>query len=161
MAREESDREDLLREATALAERIELAPAHADAEHVVIGFRASGAASLYFGGDAAYHFNSAGELRRAYQDGLLYKSERGKLVALRRIRQEHEVQLVRQPLSDLDQNRFLAALQKRLDDLADDLGRQTLTVVGQVPADADVLGRTVAWLARRAQVTVAKSPHGR
>ena len=70
MARDESDREDLLREATALVERIELAPADAaDDEHIVAGFRRDGALSIYFGADPVYHFNSAGELRRAYCDG--------------------------------------------------------------------------------------------
>ncbi len=84
MARDEQDREDLLREATALVERVELAPTDNEAgEHIVIGFRAGGAASVYFGGDTAYHFNSDGELRRAYADGLLYKADIGRLTSTR------------------------------------------------------------------------------
>ena len=93
MARDESSREDLLREATALVERIELritAPisaAHDRDDHVVVGFRANGAASFFFGDDPVYQFNSAGQLRRAYCGGLLFKATHGRLVSLQRVRQ--------------------------------------------------------------------------
>jgi hypothetical protein len=162
MAREESDREDLLREATALVERIELAPAEAGSgEHVVIGFRADGSMSVYFGGDPAYHFNSSGQLRRAYCDGLLYKAERGKLVSLERIRQQNEVQLVRRPLPDSEESEFLATMLRRLRTLAEQCRQNELISVGQVPAEADVLGRALGWLDRVQGVTIAISPHAR
>ncbi len=162
MAREESDREDLLREATALVERIELAPAEAvNGEHIVIGFRTEGAASVYFGGDAAYHFNSSGELRRAYCDGLLYKAERGKLVALERVRQKNEVQLRPRPLPDTEQAMFLTMLVERLRKLADQCQQHVLVTVGQVPAEADVLQRALDWLKQAHDVTIATSPHVR
>ncbi len=119
MARQESDREDLLREATALVERIELAPAAGDGKDVVIGFRRDGAASIYFGTDPAYHFNSSGELRRAYCDGLMYKAEHGQLVSLERIRRENEMQLVRRTLTDAKEAEFLATLLRRLRELAE------------------------------------------
>ena len=47
MARQESNREDLLREATALVERVEL---HVPAfeEPIVVGFRRDGCASFLF-----------------------------------------------------------------------------------------------------------------
>ncbi len=162
MAREESDREDLLREATALVERIELVPVKADnGEHIVIGFRAAGSMSVYFGGDAAYHFNTSGQLRRAYCDGLLYKAERGKLVSLERVRQEKEVQLVRRPLPDAEQALFLTTMHERLRKLADQCRQNELVSAGQVPAEADVLGRSLAWLDRAHEVTIAMSPHAR
>jgi len=162
MAREELDREDLLRGATALAERIEFAPAATeDGEHVVIGFRADGAMSIYLGGDTAYHFNSLGQLRRAYGDRLLYKAQRGELVALERIRQENEVQLVRRPLSRAEQANFLATMHERLRDLADRYNHHALVPIGQVPAEADVLGRALDWLEQAHRVTIAESPHVR
>src|SRR5262245_23002530 len=121
MAREESDREDLLREATALVKRIELAPPGGSAnDHIVIGFRDSGAASVFFGAEPAYHFNSAGELRRAYVDGKLLKAERGRLVELNRVRQQAAVELQRRDLSAEEQSGFLSAMIERLDSLHKD-----------------------------------------
>ena len=90
MARDQSSREDLLREATALVERIELRIAgpmsvkHDRDDHVVVGFRANGSASFFFGEDPVYQFNSAGQLRRAYCGGLLIKAAHGRLVSLQR-----------------------------------------------------------------------------
>ena len=74
MARRESDREDLLREATALVERAELTIEGFD-EPIVVGFRRDGSASFFFGADPVYQFNTAFELRRAFVVGLLYKAE--------------------------------------------------------------------------------------
>src|SRR6184192_244955 len=98
MARVERDREDLLAEATALVERVELEVAGWPG-HVVLGFRASGCGSVYFGADEAYQFNTTGELRRAYRDGALYKAERRRLVRLARQRTAEEVQLIRHELN--------------------------------------------------------------
>src|SRR5215216_4505512 len=94
MAREGSSREDLLREATALVERIELLPRTTDrsmvasdlvGEHIIAGFRRDGALSIFFGEDPVYQFNAAGALRRAYCDGKLLKAARGRLAALQRV----------------------------------------------------------------------------
>src|SRR5262245_11539562 len=107
MGREESDREDLLREATALVERIELAPDFGHAgEHIVVGFRANGAASFFFGADSVFQFNAAGELRRAYCGGQLIKASRGQLVSLARQRLENETQLLSRKLTDDEQAKF-------------------------------------------------------
>ena len=99
MARQENPREDLLAEATALVERAELRIA-GFAEPIVVGFRRNGAASIYFGQDAAYHFNTANELRRAFIGGTLYKADRGRLAALVRRRTAAEVELVRHDLDE-------------------------------------------------------------
>jgi hypothetical protein len=130
-------------------------------EHVVVGFRAAGDASIYFGGDTAYHFNSRGQLRRAYRDGLLYRAEQGRLVSLERIRQENEVQLLRRPLFDAEQATFLATMHERLRKLANQCGQHVLVPIGQVPVEADVLGRARDWLELAQAVTVAKSPYAR
>src|SRR5262245_23531542 len=111
MARQESAREDILREATALVERVELQVPNAP-EHVVVGFRRNGAASVFFGADPVYQFNEAGELRRAYVGGELYKAERGGLVALCRERGEREVALVRRELANDEMRAVLGALEK-------------------------------------------------
>src|SRR5688572_18454958 len=72
--RQERDREDLLAEATALIERIKLSVPGFD-EHVVVGFRSTGAGSVFLGQSECYQFNAAGELRRAFVAGRLYNAE--------------------------------------------------------------------------------------
>jgi hypothetical protein len=159
MAREEQDREDLLRDATALVERIELAPASgvADAEPVVVGFRRNGALSIFFGADPVYQFNAAGELRRAFRGGLLYKAERGRLVSLERARTPDEVQLLRRELSDEQQGAFLSQMQRCLADLARQLNGAALRVVGQLPPQVDVLARAQSWLSQHDGLPIAAS----
>lgn len=160
MARRESEREDLLREAIALVERIELSPAGApQGEHVTAGFRAGGACSIFFGTDPVYQFNASGQLRRAYCDGLLFKAVDGRLVSLRRLRQQGEVHLLRHDLTDSEQAAFLARMTDKLRGLAGRLDRAEGSVVGQVPSDADVLGRLRKWLAHHRGESIANSPH--
>jgi hypothetical protein len=159
MARHESDREDLLREATALAERAELL-VPGEAEPVVIGFRRDGSASIYFGADPVYQFNSAGELRRAYLGGLLYKAERGRLVELRRERTEQETQLVRRELMDQEQASLLANAAARLERLRQALATSSASVTGSVPADVDVRERMGRWLElAHPGIRIAARPH--
>ncbi len=159
MARDETDREDLFREATALVERIELAPVGERAgEHVVAGFRAGGAVSIFLGADPVYQFNAAGELRRAYCDGRMIKASRGRLVSLCRERLANETQLLSRELSDGEQCDFLARMGERLRALAAGLDAGGYKVVDQVPADEDVLARVQNWLADHDGRTIANSP---
>jgi hypothetical protein len=164
MAREESDREDLLREATALVERVELCPIASNRDqresppHLVIGFRHNGALSIFFGAEPVYQFNSMGQLRRAYCDGLLLKAARGRLVSLRRERQTYEVQLVRHDLTDAEQSSFIGQMQERLRDLRDDLQAGRYRVVGQAPPAVDVIGRVRDWLAQHDGLPIADTP---
>jgi hypothetical protein len=160
MAREASPREDLLREAIALVERIELAAAGiADQENVVAGFRRDGGLSIYFGSDPAYHFNSLGELRRAFCGGLVIKAEQRRLVALDRRRQAGEVQLVSHPLADTEQTAFVAALTRQLNDFAQQCDANEWITIGRVPEDVDVLYRVHDWLVRRREIAIANSPN--
>lgn len=145
MARQEEDREDLLREATALVERAELHTA-SEAEAVVVGFRRDGAASVFLGGEPVYQFNPRGELRRAYHQGLLYKAERGLLVSLRRRRVPGEVQLLRQELSAEEGRLFLEELTRRMTALRHDLQNGQFKLIGQAPESTDVFRRIAAWL---------------
>jgi hypothetical protein len=159
VSRRESDREDLLREATALVERAELTiPEFPDS--VVVGFRQGGSASVYFGADEAYHFNTAGELRRAYLGGLLYKAEAGRLVSLKRQRGEATVALVRAELDVREAADLLTRLQCRLTQLRQSLADASFTLVGQVPANIDVVQRTGAWFATfQPQIRIAQAPN--
>jgi hypothetical protein len=162
MARDESSREDLLREATALVERIELIP-HATnplvCEQIVAGFRRNGALSIFFGEDPVYQFNADGELRRAYSDGRLLKADRGRIAALQRMRSQHEVQLVRHELNETEVLKFVSQMANHLQALSALINSNAVEVVGQVPPDADVLGRLKRWFATHGDVQIAQEPN--
>jgi hypothetical protein len=145
MSRRESDREDLLREATALVERAEV-EVEGLAEPVVVGFRKDGAASVFFGADPVYQFNSAGELRRAFVDGLLYKAEQGKLVSLQRERTESETALVRGALSESETAAFVSSMQDWLTRLRAAMAAGKFTVTGEWPVGGKVSQRIHTWL---------------
>lgn len=160
MARDESNREDLLREATALVERIELAPkGTTDDQHVVAGFRRDGALSVFFGEDPVYQFNAAGELRRAYRGGKLLKAVHGKLAALDRVRTEHEVQLVSHGLTGTEEAEFLSEMAEYMRDFAASLRANKFVVVGQVPENSDVLAHLQGWLDTHSQWPLAARPN--
>lgn len=162
MARDEQDREDLLADAVALVHRAELRTV-GSAESIVVGFRSNGCASVYFGADPAYHFNTRNQLRRAFVDGALYKAERGLLVALARQRRSDEVCLLRRDLGVEETAAFLAGARARLQQLADALAAGACTILGQVPPDADVTGRTTVWLDKLlgSPLSPAHRPHAR
>lgn len=161
MPRQEQPREDLLAEAVALVERVELAVPR-EAAPVTVGFRRDGCASVYFGSDPAYHFNTAGQLRRAFLDDRLLKAERGRLVALRRERKPGEVTLLRHELSAPEQSAVLVALEARLAGLAHALQAGQASPLRQIPAGGDATGRFLRWFAGLPRpVDVAAAPHAR
>jgi hypothetical protein len=145
MARHESQREDLLREATALVERVELRLPD-QPEAIVAGFRRDGSASFFFGVSPVYQFNSRRELRRGFLSGLLYKAERGRLVEMRRERTAGAVELHSRPLTADENAEFLLTAKNELIHLRETLAARQGKVIGQVPADRDVAGRVLAWL---------------
>ncbi len=170
MARDEQHREDLLRQATALIERIEIqiagtadVPAGLTDEPVVAGFRRDGSASIFFGGDPVYQFDSSQRLRRAFKGGLLYRADRGRLVAMQRVRQPDRVDLVSRELSPGEIGDFVGEMQRSLESLTASLSAtERFHVIGQVPADADVLGRVRSWLeALPEELEIARSPRAK
>lgn len=157
MARKEQDREDLFREATALVERVELQLPGGNI--VVAGFRRDGAASFFFDVEPVFQFNAAGQLRRGFADGRLWKAESGRLVALRRVRQDGAVQLLRTELGPVETTAWLQAMDARLDDLEQSLPERVV-LRGQAPPEADVLERVRQWLATRPSPPgIADAPH--
>jgi hypothetical protein len=159
MARHESSREDLLRDAKALVERVELAVL-GQAAPVVAGFRAAGQASLYFGEDPAYHFTARGELRRAFVDRTLYKAEGGRLVGLARERSSAAVTLFRRELEPGEAAAFLGEATRRLEALREALAAGKYEVLRQVPAEARVVERLRTWLDEHgAKLAVAQRPN--
>ena len=158
MAKDEQDREDLLAEATALVQRVEL-NVDGFVDPVVVGFRESGAASIYFGAEPVYQFNSKNELRRAYANSRLLKADRGRLIALERRRTSDQVQLVRHELDDAETDAFRAEIRQCFGQLLEALGAGRFRIVGQVPEGADVVGRACTWLLSMAgEIPLARSP---
>ena len=117
MARNESDREDLIREATAMRNRIEW-QIPGDSEPVFAGVRSDGSLSVYFGQESVYQFNSCGQLRRAYVDGFLYRTQGKTLAKLHRERSLNQTVLARNDLNSDELSLFLTAMDDRLRRLA-------------------------------------------
>jgi hypothetical protein len=161
MARAEHDREDLLRQATALIERVEL-QIQEYADPIVAGFRRDGSLAIYFGADPVYQFNSTGELRRAYVAGLLYKAEHGHLVEMHRERDATATSLVSRQLKAEEETTLLTKVRVELNDLLNTLQQQQFTLVGQVPADANVIARVREQISRLSDpLKIASMPHAR
>lgn len=160
MARHEHDREDLMVEATALVERVEVSAA-SRGDSIILGVRRDGCLSAYLRGDEAYHFNSASELRRAYKDGRLIKAEQGKLVSLTRHRTNGEVQLLRRELADDEQTALLQNLANVLRALSEASSNGSVTILRCVPEELPAHERIEAWLAPLGQIAVASEPHAR
>jgi len=147
MALEEGDREDLLREATALVERAEV-QLHSTAEHVVFGFRRNGAWSVFFGTAPVYQFNSAGELRRAYRANLLYKVEQPALVSLQRSNIGGRLQFLQQRLNQAETDAFVGEMNDRLTRLHEALAADQFELIGQHPLDTNVIARSRTLLSQ-------------
>ena len=166
MARESFDREDLLREATALTERVEIsltasAVAREGDDTIVIGFRQDGCGSVYFGQDLAYHFNTSHQLRRAFDHGTLVKAVAGRLASMTRQRHEGQVQLVRHDLTEDENDAALARWEHHRGALHTALAAGQYRIVGQVPEGIDLLSRVIEWLAAVERPTIADVPGAR
>jgi len=159
MAREEQPREDLLREAVTLVERAELKPADGSPS-IVVGFRAGGEISFFMGEDPVYQFNRLQQLRRAFVDGQPIKAVAGQLVALERHRAEGQLTLIARPLLPSEQQQLLDHAQRQLEELGRMLASGQFQLVGQVPAEANVVRRTIDWLTQHGPaLTVADTPN--
>ncbi len=131
MARVESDREDLIREATALKQRVEW-DVPSESEPVVTGFKRDGSLSVYFGQDPVYQFNPVGQLRRAYVGNFLYRTQGDTLARLHRERTADETTLIRHDLAAEALAEFVTAMQIRLSHLRESITDQIATILRQV-----------------------------
>ena len=140
------DREDLLREATALVQRVELHTELASGASIVAGFRRNGAASFFFGAEPVYQFNTQRELRRGYHGGRLLVADKRSLFSLQRRPAPDAVHLVRQQLSEDETREFLTDAANLLLALRSMLEQREYQVIGQVPAEVDLPPRMLEWL---------------
>ncbi len=137
MAKQEYDREDLIAEAKALVHRVEMSVPDFP-EPVVLGLRSNLWFSIYFHPDRVFHFNEVGALRRAFVDGLLYRSGPQGLSRLRRERGDPNTSaLLREELSPDAMRDFLRDLEEWLRRLGDHLHHGRAEVLREVVAPGD------------------------
>lgn len=162
VAREIHEREDLLRDATALSPRIQLRLLREDTPlEVFAGFRKEGAVSIYFGDDPVYHFNTRQELRRAFVDDRLFKAEQGRLVAWTPDRNDQRTDMHRHDLTFEEEQHFLQTMHATLTWLRKELDKQSCDIVGQVPVDGDAFPRLQEWIESHREVVIADTPRVR
>ena len=92
------------------------------------------------------HFTSDNRLRRGYVDGLLLKAVEGRLVQMRRVRVDGEVQLRSRELTPDEQLALLDRVTRWLRSLLDALSNSQYELVGQVPAEAEIAPLAIEWL---------------
>lgn len=138
MARNESDREDLMREATALVRRCQWVR-HDGTEVAICGFRREGGLSIYLGADPVYHFDSNGLLRRAFRSGKLLRTQGNTLAQLTRQRTREATQLVRMDLEEQERDDFLAEMSQQIERLRREITKGVVTISQRIPQnDTDI-----------------------
>lgn len=156
MARQESDREDLFAEATALRERVEIS--YSSGGGSLFGYREQGSLSMYLTPDRVYHFDERLRLRRAYVEGVLFRSEGKSLARLRRVREEGKSELLRSDLDERELELFLGELTKEVAELNRMLEEGSYEVGRQFPEEGDVVGRLKGDLREMLEKRVGLSP---
>ncbi|WP_339743489.1 hypothetical protein [uncultured Rubinisphaera sp.] len=127
MARQEQDREDLFAEATAYSIRGELISSDRN-EPVFVGLKVSGLFSFYFGADPVYHFTETGQIRRAFVDGDLYRTQGQTLARLQRQRTEESSFLLRNDLTENELEIFCANMLNSIFSLSADIDQMKVGV---------------------------------
>ncbi len=145
MAANESDREDLMREAVALPERTELRVAGFD-RLITIGFRVNLWMSVFIGQDPVYQFDADGRLRRGFVNGVLFRSQHQTLARLERIRTSGQTQLLRHDLNTDELAAFRSTMNELLLVVAKQIREGRCDVVRVVPETSDLRIRIVAAL---------------
>ena len=121
MAKDFQDREDLLRDATALITRGRFWIIRHNAGEprrryeVVIGFRNDGSLSLYWDQDPVFQFDASQRLRRVFIDAKMYRADASRLCSISKRRRGRgpirRVRLTRSVLSDDEQIEILNRLE--------------------------------------------------
>ncbi|MCX7419759.1 MAG: hypothetical protein NT013_09515 [Planctomycetia bacterium] len=157
MARHESDREDLMQEATGLIRRVEW-QVQFQAEVIVAGFKRTGAWSIYFGADPVYQFDIDGRLRRAFAHGDLWRTQGTTLARLKRERTETESGFQRHDLTNSELIEFLREVRQRLEALLKSLDCGVARLLRQVPDEADVTAELATALRAVLSQEIALAP---
>lgn len=153
MAKQQQDKEDILREATALVNRIELKiPENSSWEDsVFVGFRRDQSISFFFGGEPVYQFNIRNQFRRGYDRGVLLKAEHGQLVQLRQERENGKLVLLRRVWEKTETTEYLESVRFNLAALRDLVRRNLVEIVGAVVETGtpeELLQQITHWIDR-------------
>ncbi|WP_339683752.1 hypothetical protein [Gimesia maris] len=116
MALHEQDREDLMREATALFPRAEFQVEQVN-ERLFWGQKKNGHFSFYFGSDPVYQFDQNAFLRRAFINGTLYRTQGNTLARLTRVHNSTESVLQRYDLTETELATCLQAMTQHFQEL--------------------------------------------
>ena len=143
--RHESDREDIMREATAMRRRASFAIDGLPSP-VVAGFRSNDFFSIFFDQNPVYQFNNTGQLRRAYRDGLLYRTQGTTLAQLNRVRTPERTELQRTDLTPEQLDEFLSEMAKFLGKVRSAFTENGAELIEQVPQETDIIPDLLAAL---------------
>jgi hypothetical protein len=149
MARKSHDREDLFRDGIQMPIR---GRTLVDGIEVVVGFRAGGAASLYWDQDPVYQFNSQHELRRVFLAGVRYAADRGVLVKLNQvsaasIADVERLKLLHQQIAEIESSKIQDSLQRFLSQLS-------LNLQSHDQSDWDATGDSVVAFRERVRLWI-------
>jgi hypothetical protein len=145
LRRDESDREDLLREASALRRRIELRwPGRV--EPVVAGFFEDQRLAIYLTAETVYQFDPEGRLRRAFIEGRLYRTGQSTLAELTRERSINATQLRRRDLPADELEEFFRVMRNDLAEVRDAIHGNPSILARQIPEDEPILPRLIERL---------------
>lgn len=157
MALSEQDREDLLRDGRAMPIRGEIL---VDSTVWLVGFRPQGQVSLYAGADLVLQFNVAGELRRVFVAGERLAAENGRMQRLHTLDRGQRLHLVREPLTDQEQQAIQSQLSYCLRQL------ETLAKQDAMPwrteglTEAEFRSKVLSWLdGMDSESRIAKLPN--
>lgn len=137
MTRHESDREDLIKEATAYVRRAEFSLKSTGAI-VFVGIRRDDVLAIYYDQDPMYQFDVEGRIRRALVDGVLFRGQGESLSRLQRQRSAQETVLTRSDLSRAELTTFLTAMDRVIQMVLDEIDDGSICVLRAVPANANV-----------------------
>ena len=165
MAKQNQDKEDILREATALVNRVELklgGEGESD-DSVFVGFRRDGAVSFFFGAEPVYQFNTQHAFRRGYYQNTMLKAEQGKLVQLTRSREGEKLVLLRREFNDQQTVEFCEEMRHNLLNLLSVVRDEKYELMGFVVEDNTVeplLLQVADWIENHArQIRIANVPN--
>ena len=149
-------REDLMREATALASRLSIRFPQ-ESEPWIVGFRTGGAASFFFGEALVAQFNERNEWRRGFADGVLLKANNGKVISLTRERSETETNMLSLEWSASESMAYFDRCQTGMDRIRNALQSSSAIVEAEIPP-GEVASRVLDWLEGFKGFCVADSP---
>ena len=138
MARNEQDREDLMKEATALVRRMEFS-VNQQEETIFAGYKRNGSLSIYLHPDLVYHFDDQCRLRRAFIAPYLYRTEGDSLTRLERVRTETTSQLAAVKLRPENLSLFQKEMIDHLEKLKIAFTANQVNIHQQIPEDVNLI----------------------